>query len=457
MIDVIALFDIGKTNKKMLLFTEDLSLVFQQEQVFAEIIDDDGYACDDIEKLENWIIESVNHIQREAIYNIKAINFTTYGATLAYLDEKGKRLTPIYNYLKPMPVGVLDGFYEKYGGVEEFSRETASPALQMLNSGLQILWLKTKKPAIFTKVKHILHLPQYLSYLLTGRICSEYTSIGCHTAMWNFDNNQYHRWITDEKIQLPQPETNFVLHPVVLNGKEVKVGSGLHDSSASLVPYLEASKGRFLLISTGTWGIFMNPFNEEKLTRKQLENDTLCFLSIQQKQVKSSRLFMGHIHKVNAEKIAQHFNQPNDSYKTIKADERILEKCLHRNGGKNLFFDEMSHDYISTANLSQFDDFSQAYHQLIIDLARLSIDKMQLIISQENDFEAIYITGGFARNDIFTRLIATMYPDKKVYTSQIDNATALGATLVTSAALGNSTANIDLGLKEVRPFRIQFN
>ena len=75
---------------------------------------------------------------------------------------------------------------KNFGGVEEFSRQTASPALGMLNSGLQILWLKKHRAEIFKKVESIMHFPQYISYLLTNQVTSEYTSIGCHTAMWGF-------------------------------------------------------------------------------------------------------------------------------------------------------------------------------------------------------------------------------------------------------------------------------
>ena len=39
--DVIALFDIGKTNKKVLLFDDELHLVGQNEQIFDEVTDDD--------------------------------------------------------------------------------------------------------------------------------------------------------------------------------------------------------------------------------------------------------------------------------------------------------------------------------------------------------------------------------------------------------------------------------
>ena len=189
---VIAIFDVGKTNKKLLLFDYNLKLVMEQETRVAEKVDDDGFECDDIEHIERWIDESIRKLVHSDKYDLTALNFATYGATIVYLDENGKRIGPAYNYLKPIDEKIPERLYRRYGGQDEFCRRTASPALGMLNSGIQILWLKTTKPEVFDKVRYILHLPQYLSYLVSGKICSEHTSIGCHTALWDFDNMKYH-------------------------------------------------------------------------------------------------------------------------------------------------------------------------------------------------------------------------------------------------------------------------
>ena len=61
-------------------------------------------------------------------------------------------------------------------------------------------WIKKTKPEIFKQIKNSLHFPQYLSYLFTGIPLSEYTSIGCHTNLWNFKDNTYHKWIIKEGI-----------------------------------------------------------------------------------------------------------------------------------------------------------------------------------------------------------------------------------------------------------------
>ena len=52
---VIAVIDIGKTNKKIFLFDDNFEVVSQNSIQFDEIIDDDGFPCDDIVAIENWI------------------------------------------------------------------------------------------------------------------------------------------------------------------------------------------------------------------------------------------------------------------------------------------------------------------------------------------------------------------------------------------------------------------
>ena len=45
----IAIFDIGKTNKKLFLFDEDYKIVFEKNECLTEIKDEDGDACEDLQ------------------------------------------------------------------------------------------------------------------------------------------------------------------------------------------------------------------------------------------------------------------------------------------------------------------------------------------------------------------------------------------------------------------------
>ena len=452
MTEVIAVFDIGKTNKKILLFDSNFKVVKQHEEKFPVITDDDGFECDDIDLITSWISKSLEEIVVGDEFDLKGVNFSTYGASLMFLDEKGQRLTPVYNYLKEIPETIAASLFEQYGGKNEFCRKTASPALGLLlNSGIQTLWLKQEKTDVYNKAKSVLHFPQYLSYTLSNEIVSEPTSIGCHTFMWDFDQMKYHQWITDKEIALPEPINNDVVFPADVAGKEVKVGTGIHDSSASLVPYLKASPAKFILVSTGTWCINMNPYNEEPLTANELEQDCLCFLTPTKDQVKSSRLFMGHFHEVWAEKLAKHFNVAGDAFKTVKNDEKMVTDLLNKYGDVSVYFPngkESFEEGLKTVDLSVFANYEEAYTKLMIDLTALCITSINLVVPENDDTEILYVSGGFARNPIFIGLLKKSFPAKKVLISEIDNSSALGAAMVIADTLTEAdVAKLDLGIQ----------
>ena len=49
-IPVIAIFDVGKTNKKLLLFDAQYNVVYEQSDQLPETIDEDGDPCEDVDK-----------------------------------------------------------------------------------------------------------------------------------------------------------------------------------------------------------------------------------------------------------------------------------------------------------------------------------------------------------------------------------------------------------------------
>jgi len=86
----------------------------------------------------------------------------------------------------------------------------------------------------------------------------------------------------------------------------------------------------------------------------------------------------------------------------------------------------------------------------MIDLVDVGMESLRLIIPSDDQTTVVYISGGFAKNELFTKLLKLRFPGKKVFTSEIDNATALGAAMVVwEAAFGGTSPVVDLGLKRV--------
>jgi hypothetical protein len=320
--EVIAIFDIGKNNQKLLLFDSWLNVVHSEEKILGETPDDGDFACEDIAAIEAWMRSCLTTVVKDGKYIIKALNSTTSRS------------------------GFMHPEFEDYN---------------------------------------------------------------------------------------------------------IKNGTGMTDSSAALIPYLKSTKEQFILISTGIWCIFMNPFNTEPLTAEQLRNDTLFYMSVNQKQVKSSRFFLGHIHDKNVERLNEYFGVTDELYKTIKIKNKALGRMLANKRGRVFFRHGIPAGYVdSEVFLSQFLVFADAYHQLIYDLVDVCMESIRLILAPDDKTEIVYITGGFAGNDTFIHTLAARLPSKRIFTSQISDPSALGAAMeVYESAFEVSMPPVYLGLRAV--------
>lgn len=427
---VIVVFDVGKTNKKLFLFDEQYRIVFERTARFTETADEDGDACENLESLRLSVFDSLMEVFKRKDIEVKAINFSTYGASLVYIDAEGHPLTPLYNYLKPYPAKLQEQFYNTYGGEAQFSAEAASPVLGSLNSGMQLYRLKHERPEVFRSLHYALHLPQYMSYLLTGVACSDITSIGCHTNLWNFRKNTYHRWLEAEGLleKLPPLMPSTGVQPAAFPGSNYHVGTGLHDSSAALIPYLVNFHEPFVLISTGTWSISMHPFNNSPLTQEELEQDCLCYMTFQGKPVKASRLFAGYEHEQQVKRISEHFHLPALHYRGLPYDANIP---LLPAGN------------FAERDLNSFSSDVQAYHQLIYDIAVQQHYATGLVLKGA-PVKRIFVDGGFGKNPIFMHMLAMLFPEIEVYAASMAQATAMGAALAIHHAWNSKSLPSDL-------------
>ncbi|HEY3406324.1 MAG TPA: FGGY family carbohydrate kinase [Ohtaekwangia sp.] len=413
---VIAIFDIGKTNKKLFLFDEAYNIVLEKSVKLEEVTDEDGEACEDIEALTKWMNECFQEVSSNKQFDIKAVNFSSYGASFVHLGNDGKPITPLYNYLKPFPEDLKKKFYNDYGGEMAFSMFTASPVLGNLNSGMQLYQLKYKQPDLFRRIQTSLHLPQYAAYLFHKQCYSDITSIGCHTNLWNFPLHIYHDWVKAEGVlpKLAPIRSSDGAVPVSLNGKDILCGIGLHDSSAALIPYLVSFPEPFLLLSTGTWCISLNPFTDDPLTVEELEKDCLCYLSYRGNHVKASRLFAGFEHEKQTKRLAEHFHVQEGYYKTVEYMPELAQST--------------GVDFLKQDDLSTYSSYAEAYTQLIRSLVNLQVSSTKLVL-KNTPVKRIFVDGGFSKNPVFMNLLASSFPNIEVYAASMAQASALGAAM----------------------------
>lgn len=454
---VTAIFDIGKTNKKFFLFDENFQEVHREYIRFEEIEDEDGHPTENLPALLKWLKDVFHRILESNQYNVKAINFSTYGASFVYVDKNGKILTPLYNYTKPIDPEIENAFYKKYGPEYLFTKLTGSPRSGMLSSGLQLYWLKHKKPEIFKQVKYALHFPQYLSYIFTGIPLSEYTSIGCHTALWDYSKKDYHHWVYKENIDKILPpivstETSINMN---YNGKRIKIGVGIHDSSSALIPYVRSIKKPFILVSTGTWSISLNPFTKDaSLVNSDCKNECIYYMRINGKAVKSSRIFLGNEYKIQVQNIAQHYNVAPNYHKTVLFDYNLYTKVV--DNFEHLFhWESLANDNTPPKTKFPYDNFETAYHHLMTELVMLQVKSIQTAIGNDK-IKHLYVDGGFTDNDVFIKLLSHYLRDMKLKTTISSLGSALGATIaISDSKLNSKFLKKNYSLKKHVPFIIK--
>jgi sugar (pentulose or hexulose) kinase len=421
--DVVLIFDIGKTNKKCMVFDTNANVIDEYSEQFEEIEDEDGFACDDVEALKNWVLGQYKLLQENTNYKIIAINFATYGASFVHINTDGNVVTPLYNYLKPIPTETTNDFLNSYFEADKtkFALSTCSPFMGMLNSSLQLYWLKNTKPAVWSEIKYALHLPQYLSYLFTNKYYSDYTSLGCHTGLWDSSKKKYQQWVSEEGIdqKLAPLSTANIVHT---NEEGIKIGIGLHDSSSALIPYLKNYAKAFLLISTGTWCINLNAFNNSELTKEELEKDCLQFLQVNGNPVKASRIFLGKEHEYQTKRIEKHFNTTPNFYKSVTllatGKNDFVPSCMDGSG-------PLPEKQIAEWDCSIYENEEIAYNYLMLGLVSLLQKSIQLVDTE--NVQDFFIDGGFAANKIFLSLLQKNNPTKKIEAVEFPQATALGA------------------------------
>jgi sugar (pentulose or hexulose) kinase len=268
---------------------------------------------------------------------------------------------------------------------------------------------------------------------MTAKPVSDITSIGSHTGLWNFIKKDYDEWVNKEgikdKLAPIHPHSNIV--KVKYEKNELISGIGLHDSSAALIPYLVNFHEPFVLLSTGTWSITLNPFNDTPLTETELKNDCLCYLTYEGNPVKASRLFAGYEHDEEVKVIADHFQQPQNYYKQVKYDPTLLASP---NGGQPQDYDNKK--------LNEYGHFDKAYHLFMYQLVKKQVASSGFVMTES--IKRIFVDGGFSKNALYMNLLASLYPGKEVYAATMAQSTSLGAALAIHKAWNRKSIPRDI-------------
>lgn len=422
----LAVFDLGKTNSKLFVFSPSGEIV-DQTRTTPRWENRAGLTVLNEAALYRWMRGSL----AEAVerHDVGGVMFSGHGCAFA-LVAGDELIHPILDYEQEPPPEIASRIDVI---LPEFT-ETYTPRLPLgLNTSRHMLWLEEIAPDAFARAEHILFYPQFWSWCFSGVPASEVSYLGCHSHLWAPMRKDFSSLVDARGWRGKMPpvaragaalgETEISLSSS--EKRRVTVHNGVHDSNASLYCYRAAGHQSFTLISSGTWVIIFN--TDCPLERLDERRDMLANVSVDAAATPTIR-FMGGREFDVIRKDAPHTLSAEALQAVI--DRQIFALPSFAAGGP---VPETSGEIVGQLG-SDAEQTAVALLYVVL-MTDLCLD----LIGSEN---AIIVDGGLVKTGYYAEALAQLRPRQRVLSSDNPEGSATGAAILAFEAVGQNIAPV---------------
>ncbi|HXW19382.1 MAG TPA: sugar kinase [Roseiarcus sp.] len=411
----VAVLDVGKTNVKVALFDEE-RLIFEKSTP-NRMAPGPPYPYEDVEAAWSFALEALGEANRRR--KIAAIVPTSHGAAGALIGAK-ELAAPVMDY-EFIGVEDIEGDYAKLR--PPFSESLSPKVPAGLNLGRQVAYQKWRCSELFVKAKYFVAYPQYWAWRLCGVAASEVTSYGSHTDLWAPREGRFSSLAAalDLLPLFPPLRRAFdrlgSITPAIAaaTGLDPATGviCGIHDSNASLLPYLVSRQAPFTVLSTGTWVILMSVgLSLDKLDPR---DDTLANVDALGRPIACGRFMGGREYAA----IAESAPSPDlAAIERIVASGAMALPCFSGQGGP---FAGINGEILGAVAPADRGALATLYSALMSDLM---LTRMGVAVGD------LIVEGSFAANPGFCQILGALRPGQGVFAAADAAGTARGASLL---------------------------
>jgi L-fuculokinase len=416
----VAVFDLGKTNMKVVVFDDAGKVVAERGHPNASLIPDARWPYRRLYTEGAWAFLIGALKELGAQFPVEAISISAHGAAGVLAGEKDAAL-PAVDY----EFDIDEDVAAEYDKVRPPFEETLSPYLPRgLNLGRQIYYLQRRFPTEFAAARAFLAYPQYWAWRLSGVMATEVTSVGSHTDLWRPNEGRLSSMV--EKLgwrRLFPPlrnawDTLGTLRPEVAAATglapNVRVVCGAHDSNASLVPHLVTRRDPFTVISTGTWVIIMAVGGKSRLDPKA---DMLANVDVRGSPVPTARFMGGREFAALAGDAPAEAGEA-DVAAVVESGALALPAFCDQGGP-------------FAGRKGRIEGEAPATPEARAALATLYAGLMTAHLLHRLDAQGdLIVEGGFTRTPAFAAVLAGLMPDRHVVVAPMSAGAAAGAALL---------------------------
>lgn len=279
--------DLGaESGRVMLGVLEDGKLQLEEIHRFANgAMEFENTLRWDIHKIWNEILEGINKACADNT-QIDSIGVNTWGVDYVLLDENNELIGLPYHYRDVRTDEIAEEMYSNFTS-EELYQITGIQTMT-LNTVFQLFAFLKQHPDEFKKVHQLLYMPDYISYLLTGKMYNEFT-IASTSQMMDMRTLKYSDKILN-KLCIPKSIFPEMIMPGNVIGNmlpEIASQIGIdsvpviavasHDTGSAVVGTPADMTSNWAYLSSGTWSLMglesENVVINEKSTELQLTNE----------------------------------------------------------------------------------------------------------------------------------------------------------------------------------------
>ena len=464
---VVAVIDVGKTNKKIHIYNRELTLIDSCSKSFETMIRD-GISFETTDELMEWLLDNLSRLGSR--HNIRVIAISTHGASSACIDEAGELTIPVVDYTYEPGEEFHEEFYRVAGDKNDLQRSTATLELKALvNPGKGIYFLKKTYPEEFARTHRILMYAQYFAYKLSGAVTADITYLACHTYLFDHQKIGYSvvadrlgiRDLLPPAIMDPGDVAGLILPEVAARtglSPLTRILVGIHDSNASLLPYLIKKHDEdFIVNSTGTWCVAMHPEGSVSFSDDEIGKAVFYNMSAFREPVKTTILVGGLEFETYTDLLKSRFGMagypefdPALYREAIsEAAEFIFPSVV---AGTGQYPDSLArivdHGEVFPLDVVQsggrtpplFRDPARAFAVLNLSLALQTATALRRVGLR--DGVTVYTEGGFRGNRDYNAILAALCPEASFHLSGVAEATSFGTALLGWAAVEDQSVRM---------------
>jgi sugar (pentulose or hexulose) kinase len=418
----IAVLDIGKTNLKLLVASDD-GWPLETLSIPNTANASDPYLSHDLAGLETWFLDALAKVsQRHAI---GAVIATAHGCG-AVLVDGDRPVLPMMDYDAVSPPAIDEAYRRIAPAYREVFCGIGAGAMRLAK---QLLWQECAFPAEFARAKTYLTIAQFFALRLGGRAASEISQLAAQGHIWDLVRHEPSSVMRERGWAhlLPQrAPAGAVLGTVSAAvakrtglARSTEILCGVHDSNANLFRYKAAGMADASILSTGTWMIGF----QRDLDPNKLDANSAMVLNID----------------VDGENVPSTLTMTGREYDLIRkeksaADAAVLAALPKLVARRTLALPSFVGDdglFPGAAHRGRIigpaPETPAEWQGLAVLYAAFSANRC---LDSLGSSKRIIIDGGFAANLPFARALAALRPSQEISVSQSRDGTALGAALL---------------------------